>query len=37
VNIVAKVIDNNFTTDDFTVFIIICSALLIGIAIYFQR
>lgn len=33
----AKVIDTNLTTDDFTVFIIICSAILIGIAIYFQR
>lgn len=33
--VLAKIIDNNFTTDDFTVFLVICGALIIGIALYY--
>ena len=32
----ARVIDNDLTTDDFTLFMVIISAILIGIAIYYR-
>jgi hypothetical protein len=32
--VLAKIIDNNLTTDDWTLFLIVVSAILIGLAIY---
>jgi hypothetical protein len=32
--VLAKIIDNNLTTDDWTVFLIVVSAILLGLAVY---
>jgi hypothetical protein len=37
VNLIAKIIDNNLTTDHFAVFFALMLALVVGILLYFQR